>query len=211
MLSTSLDDILGPHSKISVLRVLFKQDDISGREVARRAELSPRAASQALTWLVRAGIVRRKPVGATHLFSINRRSHLASSALENLFAEEKQLPGTIGQGIMEAIGRYKCVSLAIFGSFARGESAMGSDLDVLVLLKDSQRVPKVKALLAERAEKFQDSFGLRFAPYVIGAAEFADRFKKNDKLMKAMVREARVIAGKPLSEVLVDESEEKKH
>ena len=45
MLSKALDEILGPHSKISVLRVLFTQDGLSGREIARRAGLSPRAAS----------------------------------------------------------------------------------------------------------------------------------------------------------------------
>lgn len=211
MLSTILDNILGPHSKISVLRVLFKQEGLSGREVARRAGLSPRAASQALTQLVKEGILRRNAVGATHLFSVNHQRHIVYSALGNLFHLEAELSSEIGHRILQAIGQDKCVSVAIFGSYARGESSSRSDLDVLVLLDDSYRVPKIKELLAERAEKFHDLFGLRLSPYVIGAAEFSDRFGKNDKLIKAMVREARVIAGKPLAEVIIDESEEKNH
>ena len=87
----------------------------------------------------------------------------------------------------------------------------GRRIDVLILLNDSHRVPKVKEALQKGAEKFHDLFGVNLAPYVLAATEFTDRLKKGDKLIKAMVKEARVISGKPLSEVLVDESEEKKH
>ena len=210
MLSRALDDILGSHSKISVLRVLFSQNDLSGREIARRAGLSPRAASLALAQLVKAGILNRHSVGNTHQFAINRQRHLVSSALGGLFQEEKLLAVTMGRHIMRAIGQNRCVSVAIFGSCARGEANPQSDLDVLVLLNDSYRAPKVKEALQAGAAKFYDLFGLHLAPYVIGAAEFSDRLKKGDKLMKAMIREARVVSGKPLSEVLLNESEEKK-
>jgi predicted nucleotidyltransferase len=211
MLSKALDEILGPHSKISVLRVLFTQDELSGREIARRAGLSPRAASLALTQLVKAGILRKHSVGSTHQFAVSRKRYLVSAALGNLFQKEELLASTMGHRIMQSIGRDKCVTVAIFGSFARGEASAKSDFDVLVLLDDSYRIPKVKATLQAGAAKFYDLFGVQLSPYVIGAAEFADRLKTGDKLMKAMVREARVISGKPLSEVLLNESEEKKH
>jgi len=136
---------------------------------------------------------------------------MVSSALGNLFQEEELLASTMGHRIMQSIGHNKCVTVAIFGSYARGEASRESDFDVLILLNDSYRVPKVKETLQAGASKFYDLFGVQLAPYVIGAAEFADRLKNGDKLMKAMVREARVISGKPLSEVLLDESEEKKH
>lgn len=210
-LSRILDDILGSHSKIAVLRVLFAQEELSGREVARRAGLSPRAASLALTELVKAGILHKHAVGSNHLFAISRKRYIVSSALGNLFQEEELLASTMGHRIMQSIGHNRCISVAVFGSYARGEAQPGSDFDVLVLLDDSYRVPKVKETLQNGAEKFHDLFGVNLAPYVIGAAEFADRLNKGDKLIKAMVREARVISGKPLSEVLVDESEEKKH
>jgi predicted nucleotidyltransferase len=211
MLSKALDEILGPHSKISVLRVLFMQDELSGREIARRAGLSPRAASMALTQLVRAGILHKHTVGSTHQFAISRKRYLVSNALGNLFQEEELLASTMGHRIMQSIGRNKCISVAIFGSYARGEASGKSDLDLLVLLDDSYRVPKVKETLQASTSKFYDLFGVQLAPYVIGAAEFADRLRSGDKLIKSMVREARVISGKPLSEVLLNESEEKKH
>ena len=211
MLSETLDCILGPRSQVGVLRVLFKEDALSGREVARRAGLSPRAASLALSNLVAAGVIQRRQAGGSHFFSVNGHRHVVVSGLRPLFALEESLPSAIGDRIMEAVGRHKCVSVAIFGSFARSESVHGSDLDVLVLLDDSARVPRVRDLLDERAGKFHDSFGIRLSPYVVSAAEFAQRFKKDDRLIKAMVREARIIAGKPLAEVLVDESQEKNH
>ncbi|NNN04522.1 MAG: hypothetical protein HKL90_01340 [Elusimicrobia bacterium] len=202
-LSRALDDILGSHSRLSVLRVLFSQDELSGREVARRAGLSPRAASLALTHLVRVGVLRKHSVGSTHQFAINRNRHVVSAALNNLFQEEAGLAGAMGQSVLRIIGREKCLSVAIFGSYARGEARPGSDLDVLVLLGDSSHEEKVRASLQAGAEKFYDLFGVSLAPYVIGTEEFAQRLKRGDKLIKALVRETRVVSGKPLSEVLL--------
>ncbi len=165
----------------------------------------------ALTQLVRAGILHKHTVGSTHQFAISRKRYLVSNALGNLFQEEELLASTMGHRIMQSIGRNKCISVAIFGSYARGEASGKSDLDLLVLLDDSYRVPKVKETLQASTSKFYDLFGVQLAPYVIGAAEFADRLRSGDKLIKSMVREARVISGKPLSEVLLNESEEKKH
>ena len=206
MLSTALDEILGSRSKISVLRSLFAQDSLGGREIARRTGLSPRAASVALNQLVAAGILRRQAAGSTHLFSVDRRRHLVQASLARLFNEEADLPNAMGRRIMRAIGRTQCVSAAIFGSGARGEAGPGSDVDVLVLLADSSRVRPAKERLQAGAEEFFDLFGLRLSPYVIGASEFAARLKKGDPLMKAMVREARVVHGMALAEVLLDES-----
>lgn len=210
-LSRLLDDVLGPHSKVSVLRVLFSQDGLSGREIARRTGLSPRAASLALAHLLKAGILHRHSMGSTHQFTINRKRHIVSAALGNLFQEEELLAPAMGRRMMQSIGHDKCVSVAIFGSYARGEASPLSDLDVLVLLNNSSWAPKVKEALQADAAEFHDLFGLNLAPYVIGAAEFAHRLKKGDKLIKSMVREARVVSGKPLSEVLLNEPQEKKH
>lgn len=168
--------------------------------------MSPRAASLALSHLVRLGIVGRKTVGGAHQFAVNRERQLVFGALGDLFAEEKALSTTIGRRLLAVVDRGKCVSIALFGSYARGDAAVGSDLDVLFVLRDSDRVPEARKALDEADGRFAASFGLRLSPYVIGAAEFVDRMKKGDRLMKAMVREARVIAGKPLAEVIVDES-----
>lgn len=206
MLSCALDSILGPHSKISVLRVLFSQDGLTGREVARRAGLSPRAASLALSHLVRIGLVGRKAVGGTHQFALNRERTLVSGTLGRLFAAEADLPAAIGRRLLKIVGAGKCVSIALFGSHARGDAEAESDLDVLVLVGDSSQATKAKKALDDGDGKFYAAFGLHLSPYVVGAAEFTDRLKKGDRLMKAMLRDARVIAGKPLAEVVVDES-----
>jgi predicted nucleotidyltransferase len=207
MLARVLDDILGSRAKLGVLRVLFTQDGLSGREVARRAGLSPRAASLALAQLAGLGILQREPLGGTHRFTVSRQRHLVRAALSGLFQEERSLADVMGRRIMQAVGRRGCVSVAVFGSYARGDAGPQSDLDVLVLLADSRRVREVKDALQSGAAEFYDLFGLHLAPYVIGAAEFAGRLKAGDKLMRSLVREARVVSGQPLSEVLLDEPE----
>jgi DNA-binding transcriptional ArsR family regulator len=202
-----LDDILGGRAKVAVLRVLFREDGLGGREIARKAGLSPRSAHAALKELVGLGILTRKVVGNNHVFTANR-AHIAVAhgGVERLFKQEQRLLSTLAEKVHGWIRGLSPVSLAVFGSVARGESRPGSDLDLLVILKEPRKISQARELLGRRGAGFHDLYGFHLAPYVVGAGEFAERYDRKDKLIRNMVKEGLVVWGKPLSEVLADES-----
>lgn len=84
---TRIETILGSRNRVKVLRVLLKKDGLSGREVARIAELSASAANVALTELVDAGAVFRNGTIGKNSFEVNK-SHFLINHLARLFEEE---------------------------------------------------------------------------------------------------------------------------
>ena len=201
-----LDDLLGQRAKVRVLRVLMgEKDALVGRDIARRSGLSPLAAHMALHALEKRGVLTKKCVGSGHLYSVNRRRFVVSQMLEVLFAREKEFLGAMGDWVARKVGSKPLVSLAIYGSVARGQSSPDSDLDVLILAKDPVQADAMKEKIEAAALEFHDLFGMNLSAYAIDTKDFSRRFDKKDRLIKAMVREGWVIRGKSLAEVLADE------
>lgn len=201
-----LDDVLGTKARIRVLRVLSRDQEITGRELARRAGISAAAAHAAARGLSSLGLVRVSAKGTGHLYSLNGSHYLLRKAgLGLLLCEEGLYPRRIASELTKGIRSSWIESVALFGSIVRGEARAASDLDVLVLSRDSSKVPGIKEILLERHPAILDRFGVRPSPYVIGAAAFAAGYRKGDPLIRNIVKEGVVISGKPLSEALLDE------
>ncbi|TBR22004.1 nucleotidyltransferase domain-containing protein [bacterium] len=200
-----LDAILGSRAKVCVLRSLSGADSgLNGREVARRAGLAPRSAQLALADLVRIGIIDMKEVGNNHIFSINRGFHLYSSGLGIALDEEKSTPESIALSISRTIRGDHVVTIAWFGSMARGQRSLDSDMDLLVVVKDSRSACRVREKIIKEAPALRRKFGIRLEPYVLGSGELAARFDEKDPLVRNMVKDAVLLHGKPLAEVLRD-------
>lgn len=201
-----LDDVLGSKSKIRILRVLARADELTGRDLARRAGISAASAHAAAMALSRLGIVRYQRKGSGIVYSMHSSHHLVGTAgLGLLLSEEEGYLHTAAFELVRKIKTGWIESLVLFGSAARGEAGLSSDIDICVLCGDSCRVTEVKQELLKRIPAIRDRFGLRVSPYVSGVGEFLDRYDKGEKLIRNIVREGVVVSGKPLSEVLSHE------
>jgi predicted nucleotidyltransferase len=105
---------------------------LTGRGIA---ELSHPRVSQArvariLRELAAAGLVERTPAGSSSLFVLNRE-HLAAGAVESLATLRQQLWARIA----ENAGAWTDppVAVVVFGSAARGDGDIASDIDLLVV------------------------------------------------------------------------------
>lgn len=201
-----LEELLGQRSKVAVLRVLCREAELTGREIGRKAGLSPRAAQQALLELYAAGIVHRKAAGASYLFSLNRARYVVKNILAPLFEGEQGLAAAMTEELRKALPVKGVVSVIIFGSVARGESGRGSDLDIMILLEDSLDVRKAVAGVREKGGEFLEKFGMVLSPHVVRRREFVSRFDKKDKLIQNVVREGRVVYGEHFEDVLAHDS-----
>ncbi|MDO8806177.1 MAG: nucleotidyltransferase domain-containing protein [Elusimicrobiota bacterium] len=200
-----LEDFLGQKSKVTILRILYRGTEFTGREIARKADLSPRAAQQALQELYAAGIVHRKTAGASYLFSLNRTRYVVKNMLSPLFESEGGLFGAMIEELRKALPNKGVVSLIVFGSVARGEGRQGSDLDIMLVLEDSLDVRKITAGIQDKSGEFLAKFGMMLSPHVIRRRDFVARFDKKDKLIQNVIKEGRVISGKYFEELLAHE------
>lgn len=202
-----LDDYLGQKSKVSILRILYRGAELTGREIARKAELSPRAAQQALQELYATGGVLRKTAGASYLFSLNRARYVVENILSPLFESEQGLGAAIIKELRKALPAKGIVSVIMFGSVARGESGQGSDVDIMIVLENSLDVRRITAGIRDKGGSFLAKFGMPLSPHVIRRRDFVSRFDKKDKLLLNVVKEGRVIYGRHFEEVLAHEPE----
>ena len=149
-----LEDFLGQKSKVTILRILYRGAELTGREIARKADLSPRAAQQALQELYATGVVHRKSVGASYLFSLNRSRYVVEKILSPLFESEQGLGAAMIEELRKALPTKGIVSIIMFGSVARGENKPGSDLDIMIVLENSLNIRKITAGVQDKGGKF---------------------------------------------------------
>jgi predicted nucleotidyltransferase len=206
-----LEDLLGQKSKVTILRVLYRGTELTGREIARKADLSPRSAQQSLQELYTTGIVHKKAVGASYLFSLNRTHYLVENILSPLFESEQGIIAAMIKELRKTLPNKGIVSIIMFGSVVRGESKHGSDLDVMILLEDSLDVKRITAGIQDKGREFLAKFGMMFSPYVISHHDFISRFDKKDKLIQNVIKEGRVIFGKYFEEILAREPKKTSH
>lgn len=206
-----LEDFLGQKSKVAILRILYRGTELTGREIARKADLSPRAAQQALQELYATGVIHRKAVGASYLFSLNRSRYVVEKILSPLFESEQGLGAAMIEELRKALPAKGIISIILFGSVARGENKQGSDLDAMVVVENFLDVRKITAGIQNKGGGFLAKFGMMLSPHVIRRRDFASRFDKKDKLILNVIKEGRVIFGRHFEEVLAHESKETSH
>jgi len=124
--------VVAPTLDGDVLAVLAGADEeFTGRRIHRvLGHGSEHGVRKAADRLVEQGIVARRQAGQAKLYSLNR-SHLAASYVEGLASLRSQLV----ERLKESVRTWKSPPAAVllFGSVARGEAGVKSDLDLLVV------------------------------------------------------------------------------
>lgn len=122
---------LAPSADASVLGVLAQAEaSLTGRGVARATGLSLRTVQVALARLVRQGVILRETGGSAHLYRLNRE-HLAAPSIDALASLRLLLIDRLREAL--AGWRVPPAAAVLFGSIARGEESVDSDLDILIV------------------------------------------------------------------------------
>lgn len=204
-----LNAVLGQRSKLEALRCLWNgRQELSGREIARRAGLSHFAIHKALADLVAAGVVERRAVPPTHLFQLNRKHWIVDDILVPMFDKEAAWLEALERELKHGLPP-NVATLAMFGSAGKGAMAPGSDIDILVLLKEEGRKREAEDHLDEVGGRVFAAFGHPLSAVVMSEAEFRARYRKGDRFAKEIAYGGRVTHGKLLTEVLGEDGSKK--
>ena len=163
-LDDPLDDIFASGSHVRLLRALFSlpsDTGTSGRDLARRAEVSHPRANQVLADLAEQGVVVVQRLPRTDLYRANR-SHALADPLSKLFELEPKLKFELFSLVARELKarRLPVTEARIFGSATRGAMTRRSDVD-LALVTSRESVEAVEAAAQEIAETARERFGTR--------------------------------------------------
>ncbi len=201
-----LDKILNNEIKIKILRFLCKTEaEWSGRQIAQEIKVSPAACHKALRELNNEGALLLRGIGKSNLYSLNKENLIVSDLLKPLYERESKIPDDIYEGIVRNISPLvikDIVSIAVFGSVKKRKERPTSDIDLLVLVKDSKTKREVEEDFGKVNEKIISRFGNTVSPYIQTVDEFNLKYNKGLSLIKNILKSHRLLFGKPLEELL---------
>lgn len=172
-----LSDILGSRIKVDILRLLSRtRSDYTGREIAGIIGYSHNAARSALEDLERSGLVIHRQVGRANLYSLDEDNIVFTDILSSAFLVEDGLLGAVASIISKWIGS-DLSSIVLFGSIARGEEDQGSDIDVVVVLKDGTDPDSKEDAIADASLEVVRRFGNKLSPILVTGSEFEGKRK----------------------------------
>jgi predicted nucleotidyltransferase len=176
-----LDDILSSRIKVRILRLFSRtRGSYSGREVARLIGFSHNPTIQALKELEAQGLLKRRSIGASHEYTLNEDHLLLSGVLLDVFERERDALLEIASIFEEKIGR-NFEEAVIFGSVARGEERLDSDVDILIIIKDGVDKEDVENRVSEATSLAMAASGNPISPVLVTRSEYEKRKKAKSK------------------------------
>jgi len=198
--------ILDNAAKVRILRFFCRKGGMwSGNRIAAEVGINPMTAHRALRELRQATLFQVQKIGSSFAYSLRDQHVLVREVLRPFFDQEAGLRDRISELLTEALKgeeKAKVITVAIYGSVARGEERPTSDVDLLVLVESEQAKRKIESALDRFCERAMKEFGNVPAPYVNTLAEARRKIQRGLPVFQNILKEHRVIFGKPLEEAL---------
>jgi len=108
-------------------------DELSGRRIAYLSGVPPVSAARVLSTLVEVGLVKSRYLGQSKVYQLNR-DHVLWGGLELILGSAARVEARIEELTTSFAPR--STTVAVFGSFARGDAGPQSDIDIVLVSKD---------------------------------------------------------------------------
>ena len=193
-----LDQVLNGSSQIAVLRAM--QDSkigLSGRKIVRLAGISPKACLQALTNLENLSIVFRQRGGRDHFFSLNREHLIVKEGILTLLELERSYLKLLSKKIIRNTSK-NSESIILFGSVARKEESVESDIDICFVYSDTSYREMIMKKLEELSPSIKRQYGATISPFFISPNGFKRKAKLNQPPINEISKDGIVLYGKSI-------------
>ena len=194
MMITS-ENILGSKSSIGVLRVLSGVSvALSITQIARQTHLTRPAVVSVLERLEQKGIVFVTRSGNARLYQLELSNIYVESVIQPLFDLEANFLSYIIEDISQELGPL-ATSILLFGSFARGDQTQSSDVDVLIVAKDSIQQRLIEETLGNYSTRFYRRFGHELGALVYDNTQACQLSSRAPVLFGEIKKDGSLISG----------------
>lgn len=195
-----LDHIFSASSHILILRVLQdSREGMSGRSIAREAHINHQSCAVSIKNLESFGILQRRGSGKTQLIRLNFDNILVKNALIPLLRQERELLMKVKEEIVKTF-KDDALTITLFGSTARKQDVLGSDIDFLLVIKGTRK-NQIQDKAITHGSAFIRRYGVRLSPIIMTVSEIKERIKKADTLVKNILTDGIDLLSKKLREI----------
>jgi len=186
--------LLGSKVKVKVLRTLwrYREKEFTIRELAKFLGISHTGIKKVIDELEKTNVLRVRTVGRSCAFRLNTNS-FAASIVEKTFELERGALSELRDVIRKKLESRFVTSAALYGSVVEGRESPRSDIDLLIIT--SQR-EKVEEIIAELQNDVSERFGNSISAYYVSEEDLWK--KRGEPPVKRALQSHMLICGKPL-------------
>lgn len=185
-----------------VLQVLARSGlPLTGLQAAGLAKASPERVRQVLHRLRDHGLVTAERAGSAVLYEANRKhvlwpgiSALVSACDGAIFRLKHQIVEVLVE-LDSSIPTTDGMTLALFGSVARGDAGSASDVDVLLITPDKTPGEHAERVMATIIETVGEATGNQCNVLAVSRHRFDEMVRAEDPLVRSFVEDAEVLRG----------------
>lgn len=194
-LRNPLDDILSSPAKVAVLRAVLRvASPLSGREIIRRASVGYGPGWKALQALTASGVLSKQQHGRVSTYAVRDPALPLIGRLRDLFADEHGRTREVAAELAERIP--EALSIALFGSEARGDAKPGSDTDLLVVVDRTRQ--DVERRVRDACLDLAERHGLALAWHVADLGELREWDKVDHPFWRNVLKDGLNLHGESL-------------
>ena len=194
-----LDDILSCPAKIAVLRAILQVNTpLSGREIARRAEVGYSPAYNALQALAASGVLSKRYHGRVNTYELAEPQSPLTRRLRDLFMAEARHHREVTERLSKEVPGL--LSVVLFGSEARGEAKPGSDTDLLIVVEKTTK--RLEDQITDTCVQLAAEYQLALSWVVADVKELQEWETEGNGLWRNIQSEGIRLAGKPLERLM---------
>lgn len=173
-------------------------DGFTGRRLESLTGATSRSAHlDALARLQSLGLVTRTDIGNAAVYLLNRR-HAMWKPLERILESPAALESELAKSVLR---RFENATLATFGSVARGDASLESDLDLLIVADGGTPAERAE-LIDELSDYVRDRVGNAAHVIFLETPDVYAMVWAEDPLIESLLDDARTIAGPELRTII---------
>ncbi|MBI5225985.1 nucleotidyltransferase domain-containing protein [Candidatus Micrarchaeota archaeon] len=138
--------LFGTKAKAAALQVLARwpEKTWTGRELSKAAGISAPQTGEALREFEKYGLVSRAVTGSASIWSLNQR-HVVLDYLKPMAELPQRQKEFLLSEIKKTMDISPIRSIRLFGSMARGDESVSSDVDMLFIVRHSRDKDRIEA------------------------------------------------------------------
>ena len=191
----TIESIFGTRGRTCVLRVLHGVHvPLQAAQVGRSAGLTRPAAAASLDELERIGLVGSSRVGRATAYWLIRENIYVERIVEPVFVAVENMGEELERELRDAFASL-CVSVVVFGSYARDQQEPNSDVDVVLVAADPAAKHVVEEETLAESARFYRRWGTTLSPLVYDLAYAANLHETSPGLYGDIERDGVVVSG----------------
>lgn len=190
-----LSTLLSSEASVRVLRELA----LHGRELtttllARRTGVTLQSVRNVLAVLRDAGLLRIYGQGRAASYQLDA-AHPLAPMLIDLFVSEHQRAIALRASIREVAEHVDPLAVWIYGSVARGQDRIGSDLDLLVIVDDDEETERVAGDVREQVAAVEEEHRVQISVVALSGADVLRLARSGDAFWREVTSDADPLHG----------------